>query len=223
MKRRDLRKDKHLGMVELQWILIVFVFPYFLFRGFFTDPEEKVRKLGVKEGQTVVDYGCADGFFTIAAAKVVGDRGRVYGCDIRVRPWGLEDVERKARRQGLGNVETILTDCETDLPEESVDLIYVSDAFHEFKDKTGVLKEFHRILKPTGALSLDEHEMKESKFLKEVSEPELFDLTKKVGRSIYFFKKRTTARAPSSQIYCKYCGAPNPTSSTYCGSCGRRI
>jgi ubiquinone/menaquinone biosynthesis C-methylase UbiE len=190
MERKDLRKDKHLWMIEFQWILIVFVFPYFLFRGFFTDPEEKVQKLGVQEGQTVVDYGCADGFFTIAAAKVVGDRGRVYGCDIRVRPWGLESVERKARRQGLGNVETILTDCETGLPEQSVDLIYVSDAFHEFKDKPGVLKEFHRILKPTGVLSFDEHEMRENKFLKEVLEPGLFDLARKVGRSIYFFKKR---------------------------------
>jgi hypothetical protein len=58
MERKDLRKDKHLWMIEFQWILIVFVFPYFLFRGFFTDPEEKVQKLGVQEGQTVVDYGC---------------------------------------------------------------------------------------------------------------------------------------------------------------------
>jgi predicted methyltransferase len=78
MERSDLRRDKHLGLVVIYYIMVVIMLPYLLLRGVFTDPEEKVRKLGVKEGQTVIDYGCGDGFLTIAAANVIGDRGRVY-------------------------------------------------------------------------------------------------------------------------------------------------
>jgi len=44
-------------------------------------PEEEVRKLGLKEGQKVLDYGCGIGSYTFPAARLVGDRGRVYASD----------------------------------------------------------------------------------------------------------------------------------------------
>jgi ubiquinone/menaquinone biosynthesis C-methylase UbiE len=33
-------------------------------------------------GMVLVDVGCGDGFFSILAAKKVGDKGRVYAVDI---------------------------------------------------------------------------------------------------------------------------------------------
>ena len=44
-------------------------------------PEEEIRKLGLKEGQKILDYGCGIGSYTFPAAKLVGEKGRVYALD----------------------------------------------------------------------------------------------------------------------------------------------
>ena len=35
----------------------------------------------VKEGQILLDYGCGIGFFTVIAARMVGEKGKVYALD----------------------------------------------------------------------------------------------------------------------------------------------
>jgi ubiquinone/menaquinone biosynthesis C-methylase UbiE len=39
--------------------------------------EERLRRSGVREGQTVLDYACGPGYYTIPAARMVGPTDRV--------------------------------------------------------------------------------------------------------------------------------------------------
>jgi len=42
----------------------------------------KIKKINIHEGNVVLDYGCGPGSYSIAAAEVVGDSGKVFAADI---------------------------------------------------------------------------------------------------------------------------------------------
>ncbi len=106
----------------------------------------------VQEGQTFLDYGCGTGDFTIPAAKKVSESGKVYALDYFPRQ--LEIVEEKSEKAGLTNIETILSDSKTGLPDECVDVIWMCDVLHEVKERREVLEELHRVLKREGFLAI---------------------------------------------------------------------
>jgi cyclopropane fatty-acyl-phospholipid synthase-like methyltransferase len=43
---------------------------------------ELFRKIGMRDGDTVIDFGCGVGNYAFAAAEVVGPGGHVYALDI---------------------------------------------------------------------------------------------------------------------------------------------
>lgn len=106
----------------------------------------------IEEGQTVLDFGCGTGDFTIPAAEIVKDSGKVYALDYFRRQ--LEIVGRRIKKRGLKNVEIIQSDEITNLPDESVDVVWMCDVLHEIAEKRRVLTEMHRILKSEGALAI---------------------------------------------------------------------
>jgi len=106
----------------------------------------------VQEGQTFLDYGCGTGSFTIPAARIIGTRGKVYAIDCFPRQ--LKIVTEQSRKEGLSNIETILSKRQTGLPDECIDVIWMCDVFHEVSGRRAVLKELHRILKNGGVLAI---------------------------------------------------------------------
>jgi ubiquinone/menaquinone biosynthesis C-methylase UbiE len=114
--------------------------------------EERLRRSGVREGQTVLDYACGPGYYAILTARLVGPAGRVYALDIQ--PAAATMVTDRARAAGVGNVSVILSDRDTGLPAGSVDLVLLYDAIAAIADKQGVLAELDRVLKPGGVLSV---------------------------------------------------------------------
>lgn len=104
----------------------------------------------LQEGQIVLDYGCGTGEFTIPAAEIVRNTGKVYALDYFKRQLGI--VKRKVAKKGLHNVETIHSDSKTHLPDESVDVVWMCDVLHEVRKKKMVMRELHRVLKREGAL-----------------------------------------------------------------------
>lgn len=113
---------------------------------------ERLRASGVASGQAIVDYGCGPGFYTVEAARIVGEAGHVYAAD--VQPAAASMVRRRAWEADLGNVSTITTDRELPLPDGSIDLVLLYDAVAGIDDKRGVLAELGRVLKPGGVLSV---------------------------------------------------------------------
>jgi ubiquinone/menaquinone biosynthesis C-methylase UbiE len=45
------------------------------------DGEKFLKDIGIETGQIVLDFGCGEGHYTIPAAKIVGEKGTIYGFD----------------------------------------------------------------------------------------------------------------------------------------------
>ncbi len=170
------------------YLFMIFMFWTWIFTIYETPSKrrEKLKKAGVKEGQVIVDLGCGPGRFTTLAARIVGPEGKV--CALDIHPLHTAIVAARIAIGGPKNISVMHADCcATGLPDKAIDLIFINDAFHEF-DKVGCLKEAARILKVDGILAIDEHEMKEAKFLGIIEGANLFTLVEKEKR-LYKFRQ----------------------------------
>ncbi len=158
----------------------------FKLRDFLLPRKNILKEVGIKRGFHVLDYGCGPGSYTKAAAELVGSSGKVYPLDIH--PLAIQMVRDIASKNKLKNVETILSDCRTGLPDNSVDVIMLYDTFHDLRNPNGVLQELHRVLKPGGLLSFSDHHMKEKEIIARVTEKGLFKLSRS-GKRTYSFSK----------------------------------
>lgn len=136
----------------------------------------------VQAGHIFLDYGCGTGDFTIPAARIVGKIGKVYALDYFPRQ--LEIVAEQSAKAGLTNIETILSDKHTGLPDECIDVIWMCDVLHEVKEKRAVLTELHRVLREKGVLAI--HDSMRENILDHTDG--LFSLTKRDDKFLRFAK-----------------------------------
>ncbi|MEA1924708.1 MAG: class I SAM-dependent methyltransferase [Candidatus Altiarchaeota archaeon] len=120
-------------------------------RRLFRDVGGELRYAGIKPGCYFLDFGCGLGFNTIPAAKIVGPEGKVFALDISRE--AIEVLKKKAKKNNLENIETILSDCDTGLESNSVDIVYLHNTLPLINNKEDVLDEIHRVLKIRGRLS----------------------------------------------------------------------
>jgi ubiquinone/menaquinone biosynthesis C-methylase UbiE len=120
---------------------------------------EVLERTGINRSQLVLDFGCGSGMYTIPAAKIVGEQGRVYALDKDKK--ALDELVQKAESIGLRNIERMDTSrgLEIDLPDESVDVVLLFDVFHSYyfpqtDDRRNLLNEIHRIMKSSAFVSV---------------------------------------------------------------------
>lgn len=157
---------------------------FFRIRDRFRNPAKKLQELGIKEGQTVLDFGCGPGSYAIPAARMVGEKGRVYALDIH--PLAVKTVEKKAKKEGPINITTILSDGDTGLPDESVDVVLLYDTIHMVNDKDALLEELHRAMKPNGLLSILAEHIKVEDVMEIAQKDGMFSLRYQDGRLLNF-------------------------------------
>ena len=160
---------------------------FFKIRDLVKSPMIKIKKANIKSGNFVLDYGCGPGSFTLAAAKVVGTSGKVYAADLN--PLAINKIKKITQKSRFTNIKTILTDCNTGLGDNSIDVVICFDTFHHVNDQENLLKEFYRVLKPKSTLSLDDHHMQEDEILSKVTEQGLFELMEEKEKQFLFTKK----------------------------------
>lgn len=124
----------------------------------FADPHHIIEQFDLQSGAHVADLGAGAGALSLAAARAVGEKGRVYA--IEVQKGLLERLKNHARQERLHNVEAIWGDIErqngTHLKDRTVDAAICSNVLFQVEDKEGFVKETRRILKPGGkALFVD--------------------------------------------------------------------
>ena len=138
--------------------------------------------VGVKKAQIILDYGCGSGTFTIPSARIVGKQGKVYAFE--ARPDLLERIKERAGNEGLTNIETALSDRSkpnTNLQDESVDVILVYDVMHEIGDRLALLEELSRVLRRDGFLSVFPMHMGTDSMLDAIRECNLFCFRDRYG------------------------------------------
>jgi ubiquinone/menaquinone biosynthesis C-methylase UbiE len=145
-----------------------------------------LEEIGIKEGFHVLDYGCGPGSYIVPLVELVGKSGKIYALDIH--PLAIQAVRRIAAKKGMTNIQTTLSDCQTGLPSNSMDVVLLYDILHDLDDPDGVLEELHRVLKSKGVLSLSDHHLKEGEIISQVTSGGFFKLSAK-GKRTYSFSK----------------------------------
>lgn len=107
----------------------------------------------IEKGQTVVDLGCGSGADACVAALLVGDGGSVIGIDCT--PAMIAMARANAAAAGLTQIEFHESDM-TSLPlsDARADVVISNGAINLSSDKTRVLAEAYRVLRPGGRLQI---------------------------------------------------------------------
>ncbi len=115
------------------------------------NPEEILAEIGLKQGFIFIDVGCNDGFFAIPAARIAGEKGKVYGIDIDRQ--AIDSLAEKAGKEGLKNLYVTVGEAEEIvLCEGCADIVFFGIDLHDFRDPARVLMNAKRMLKPGGML-----------------------------------------------------------------------
>jgi SAM-dependent methyltransferase len=103
--------------------------------------------LAIQTGKNVADVGAGSGWFTVRAARRVGDSGKVFAVDIN--PEAVRHIEERAKNEGLHNVNTI-EGHEDDplLPTGQVDAVLLLKTYHEIAKPVTLLKNLKASLRP---------------------------------------------------------------------------
>jgi len=122
--------------------------------------DNPVTMLGpyLKPGMSILDVGCAMGYFSLAMAGMCGENARVFCVDLQAKM--LEVLEKRARRVGLASrIETRVCTGESlqiaDLAGQ-VDFALVYAVMHESRDPQRFLRDIHRALRKDGVLFFGE-------------------------------------------------------------------
>ena len=150
--------------------------------------KEVLEGIGVQENRTVLDFGCGPGAYAIPAARLVGGKGKVHALDKDGE--ALAELEGKARKEGLGNLETILSsELDTGLKSESVDVVLLYDVIHLIEERATLFAEVHRVVKPDGLVSIYPMHVKKKQVLRQMRESDFSLEAERHGGNILNFGK----------------------------------
>jgi SAM-dependent methyltransferase len=124
-------------------------------RGLEERPQLAIDAIGLKPTDVVADIGAGTGYFSFRLSQLV-PQGKVLAVDVQPEMIAM----LKAQREGehITNVEPILsTEMNPNLPDRSVDVAIMVDAYHEFAYPYEMMQAIVAALKPDGRVVLLEY------------------------------------------------------------------
>ncbi|PKL62328.1 MAG: hypothetical protein CVV31_06465 [Methanomicrobiales archaeon HGW-Methanomicrobiales-2] len=132
---------------------------------------ENIYYLGLKEGSSVIDFGCGPGYFTLKFADIVGEKGHVYG--IETNEQHINFVKDYIKQYNISNVD--IYQYQTDgwgLKDPiKVDMIFLCSLYHilyaAFTDgeRDLFIEHIKKYLKDDGRLVIVDNDLVESEEL----------------------------------------------------------
>jgi ubiquinone/menaquinone biosynthesis C-methylase UbiE len=114
-------------------------------------------KAQLRSGDTVLDVGTGDGLIAFGALERLGPAGHVIFSDISQDL--LDHCRKAARAEGLLNRCSFVlasADSLSGVPDASADVLTTRSVLIYVKDKAAALREFYRVLKAGGRVSMFE-------------------------------------------------------------------
>jgi len=116
-----------------------------------------LNTLKIQEGNTIIDFGCGIGYFSLPLTKLVGESGKVIAIDESSE---MID-ELKKRASGLNNLEIVKSNK---IRPYKGDIILLVNILHEVDDPKNFLIECFNSLNPNGRIIIIDWQKKETKF-----------------------------------------------------------
>ncbi len=159
------------------------------------EPEKLLNAAGLKNGMSVFDVGCGNGFFALPAAEIVGSSGSVFGFDLSQDM--LDALNSRVEELDINNIKTFKVSEEgidfseiKDQINSKADFIIMANILHEVPELESFLDDYLEWLSDGGRLIIIEWRKKETEegpgIEHRLAPKELYDLlNKKELRAIY--------------------------------------
>lgn len=123
-------------------------------RKWLMDPVKTLQIANVQSSQNILEVGCGTGFFTIPAAKMIGEKGSLIAMD--ASSGFLKVVTKKVKNADLKNANIIKRDAlNTGIDTASIDKVLLFGVIpFPLLPLNKLLPEMHRVLKPAGTMSV---------------------------------------------------------------------
>ena len=155
-----------------------------------------VRKIGIRKGHTVVDFGCGTGYYTFPASLVVQSTGRVYAVDNDKEV--IRNIAKKVKEGPFENIIPLLVRKELSLAlgKGMADAVLVFDVLHYLKEKERkkLFSEVHGILKNNGLVSVYPKHHKFDFAMWSLADMDLEDIIKEITETGYRVESRLHQR-----------------------------
>ncbi|MBX4187881.1 MAG: class I SAM-dependent methyltransferase [Candidatus Doudnabacteria bacterium] len=121
----------------------------------FLNPKTVLFQAGLKSGEVVADLGTGSGFYSLAAAEIVGGNGQVHAAD--VKDSALDHLAAEARLKGMKVIRTYHCDLDEEelackVPEGECDMVVMANIMHEVESRKNLIKHGYGMLKTGGRL-----------------------------------------------------------------------
>jgi SAM-dependent methyltransferase len=93
--------------------------------------------LGIRPGKNVADVGAGSGWFSVRAARRVGN-GTVFAVDIN--PEAIRYIDARAKKERLSNITTILAKPDDPRLPSKVNAVLVLKTYHEIAQPVSLLQ-----------------------------------------------------------------------------------
>ena len=118
-------------------------------------PSKVIESLNLKPTDIIADIGAGSGYFSFPIASLV-PQGKVFAVDIQAEMLDIIDFLKEENK--VNNIKTILGSIKnSNLPKDSVDIVLMVDAYHEFEYPREMMQNIVTALKPGGKVVLAEY------------------------------------------------------------------
>lgn len=110
----------------------------------------RIQGADLHPGMAVLDLGCGRGHLFKATQDAIGSEGSLIALESRRRFQAAARAHSQEHAIEFLDVDS----SNTGLPSHSFDRILMHRVFHDLRDRSGTVREIHRLLKPGGKLWL---------------------------------------------------------------------